>query len=297
MKTILITGASGLLGYNLINDFLKHQRFYNYKIYGTYFNNPIYSEKCIGLKLDLRNGSDVKKIIEEVKPEVIIHCAAMTDVDRCEKERDECYNTNVTSTINLCNYKPHKAKLIYISTDAVYEGKTGNYSENSETQPVNYYGRTKLEAEKIVMQLENYTILRVNIFGTSPAKKLSLAEWFIKKLRNKEKLNGFSDIYFNPILVNNLSEIIIETIERDIIGLYNVGSPNTMSKYDFGLKIAEIFNFDKDLINKSLSKDINFIAERPKNSTMNISKVREKYNTKLQTIEEGLITMKRIKIE
>ncbi len=252
-KKVLITGGSGLLGYNLIKTFSHHKT--KYKVFGIYFKNCIFPENCIGLKLDLRNSSDVKKTMEKIKPDIIIHCAALTDVDLCEKEKDECYQTNVISTKNLCDYKPKK--FIYISTDAVYPGITGNYSEDSETRPVNYYGQTKLEAEKIVSQLEDNSILRVNIFGINPTNKLSLAEWFIKKFKNGEPIKGFTDVYFNPILVNHLSDIIIETIERNITGLYNIGSPDIISKYEFGIKVAEVFKFNTNLISKSLSKEIN----------------------------------------
>ncbi|MBU0459991.1 MAG: N-acetylneuraminate synthase family protein [Nanoarchaeota archaeon] len=298
-KRVLITGVSGLLGSNIVEQFVKKR---NYELYGTYLHNKVKFKGCEVYKVDLANTNQVNNLLQETYPDIIIHCAALTNVDLCEKDKKQCYQNNVVATKNLVEgSEKNRSKIIYISTDAVYGDKEEDSKETDDINPVNYYVESKVEAEKIVRKKENSCILRTNIYGSinpniycseTQRVKYSLAEWFIKKLHNQEQITGFTDIIFNPISVINLAAVINEVIKRDISSVFNVGGPEKIDKYNFGIKIAKIFDFDKSLIKQGISNQINFFAPRPKNTTMDISKAQKTFDTKLLSVGEGLEEMK-----
>ncbi len=293
MNKILVTGSYGLLGSTLVKTLIEKRK---YEVYGLSINDSINIKGLNFTKIDLRESNSVKKVLSDIMPDVIIHCAALIDVDYCESNKGKCYNVNVNVTKYLVDFsRKNNAKFIYISTDSVYGGKEEESKEKDILNPVNYYVKTKILSEEAVRKLSDYIILRTNIYCINfQERKVGLVEWFINKLRKEEQITGFKDIVFNPILINNLSEIIIEMIEKNIKGIFNVGGSECLNKYDFGKKIAKVFNLDSNLIKLGTSNDMKFIAKRPKNTTMNIDKVKGLIDTKILNIEDGLKEMKRL---
>lgn len=270
-KTVLITGATGMLGkdvYNLFSDDLKYR---TYAI-NRQRNNIIKDEEQI--LIDLCETEKVKEILHNIQPDIIIHCAALTDVNKCEIEKEYAHSLHVDATQTLSQTCPN-AKFIYISTDSVYDGFRGNYSETDETNPQNYYAITKLQGEDMVKKYskESY-LLRTNIFGFHIPLCKSLFEWGLDSLMRSEHIWGYENVIFNPIYTKDLSKIIKELVDGKFqTGIYNIGSPNHISKYYFLELIREHLNIDsKFLSKKNIETSINDV-KRPLNTTLNIKKI------------------------
>ena len=292
MEKILITGGSGLLGGNLAK--MARERF---ETYAAYHGHPIKMKNCNTFSLDIRNQNTTHNMVNKINPELIIHTAALTNVDYCEDHQKDAWNLNVEGTRNMTKAAEDVgAKFIYISTDSIFDGKKGMYTEDDTPNPLNYYAKTKLEGEKVLAEFDlNYSILRTCIYGWNMQEKFSLAEWVIHGLQNKKKLTMFTDVFFSPILVNNLSEAIFEVCERGLEGVLNIAGSERCSKFHFGGKIAEVFSLDKSYIEPISIKDFtDFKAPRPKDVSLDVSKAKEKLRTKLLDVGEGLVWMREL---
>lgn len=295
MVKMFVTGGSGLLGSNVIK--IASEKF---DVYGSYHKNKISFRDCPCslVKIDLADNKQLK-IIKNFNPDLIIHCAAFVDVDGCEKDPERAYLQNVIATENVVKVTERiDSFLIHISTDSVFDGKKGNYSEDDKPNPINIYGKTKLEAEKIVEKSNvEHCIVRTNIYGWNKRNKFSLAEWMINRLEQKKKLKAFYDVIFTPILVNNLTYCLFEIYEKKICGLLNVSGSESCSKLEFAETIADVFNLDKSLIRKTSIDKADLIAKRGKNLSLNTKKAQSLLKTRLFNVKEGLLEMKKLKDE
>lgn len=265
-----ITGASGMLGTALIEELInKHSIFATSRNIG-YEKNGVKWE-CF----DLTNLKKLNRWLENTNPDLILHCAAMVNVDECENSEDYAKKLHVETTKIIANYLDQdKKKLIYISTDSVFDGsKKGAYIETDNVSPLNVYAKTKLLGEEPVLRMENGLVIRTNIIGWNVFKKKSFAEWALKGLIESEPLTLFSDVMFSPLNVSQLSQIINRMIDINLSGLYHCASKDYLSKYDFGIKMAEIFNFPIDNIKRINFEDMDLIASRPKNMTLSSAKL------------------------
>ena len=281
---LLITGVSGLLGNNLAYYFKD-----KYETLGLYNSHPviisgIYTEKC-----DILYADTIKKIVREFNPSIIIHCASLTNVDQCEIDKHITKKINVLSTGYLVDCVIDKdIKLIYISTDAVYDGIKGDFSENDNVNPLNYYGLSKYEGELEIAKKENSLIFRTNIFGWNIQDKKSLGEWILDELRANQNINCFKDAYFSSIYTLELARVIDIAIQKDLSGIYNCGTADSCSKYEFAIKIADCFGFNKALITPISIDDFGFKAKRGKTLTLNVNKLQRKLNYNLPSINQSI---------
>jgi dTDP-4-dehydrorhamnose reductase len=265
LMKIGITGASGMLGTALIDELIhKHSIFATSR--STGFKKKGVQWQCF----DLTNSEKLHKCLISTNPDVIIHCAAVVNVEECENNEELIKKLHVDSTKTLANYlNKNKKQLIYISTDSVFDGeKIGKYKELDDVKPLNAYAKTKLLGEMPVLLMDTGLVLRTNIIGWNVFGKNSFAEWMLKGLIESEPLNLFSDVMFTPIHVSDLSQMISRMIDLKLSGLYHCASIDSLSKYDFGIKMAEIFNFPIDNISKISIKDANFTANRPNNMAL-----------------------------
>ena len=281
---MLITGVSGLLGNNLAYYFKD-----KYEIVGLYNSRPvtidgIYTERC-----QLSHPDQIKKIISDYDPDVIIHCASLTNIDECEADKETTKKVNVLATKDIVEaVRDVDVKLIYISSDSVYEGVKGDYSEDDRIGPQNYYGLSKYEGELEVFKKENALVFRTNIFGWNIQNKKSLGEWILGELKAKQRINGFKDAYFSTIYTMELTRVIDISIKKNLTGVYNCGGLDPCSKYEFSLRIADCFGFDKTLITPISIDDSNFKAKRGKNLTLNVNKLQKTLDYKLPTINHSI---------
>lgn len=280
-KNMLITGVSGLLGNNLAYYFRD-----KYEVLGLYNSHPVtikgvYTEKC-----ELSYPDNIKKIIFEYNPLIIIHCASLTDIDECEVDKTTTKRINVLATKNIVDeVMNNDVKLIYISTDAVYDGVKGNFLEDDGINPQNCYGVTKYEGELEVLRKENSLVLRTNLFGWNIQNKNSLGEWILEEVKGKRRINCFRDAYFSTIYTMELARVIDISVKKNLSGVYNCGSSDRCSKYEFALKIVGFFGLDKALITPISIDEFDFKARRGKKLTLDVNKLENALDYKLPTVD------------
>jgi dTDP-4-dehydrorhamnose reductase len=283
---ILLTGASGLLGLNiaLALDGKEHQ------VFGVSNTPPLRWVNFKSVQTELTGAGVLEKLFEDVKPEAVIHCAAIANVDDCESKPElaEAINARLPGSIAALAAK-HSAKMIHISTDAVFDGQKGNYTELDAPNPLSVYAKTKLGGEEAVAQANaDALIARVNFYGWSMSGKRSLAEWFVSNLAAGTSVKGFSDVVFCPMMVLDLVDTLMQALTKDLKGLYHVVGPQVMSKYDFGLAIAGKFGFDTSLVSPSSVNDAGLKATRSPNLTLNTGKIAAALGHPLPGFESGL---------
>ena len=291
---ILVVGGGGQLGAKIVEQ--AKDRF---EVYATYLSRkPPLNESKI-FQIDKIDREDTMNLIQKLKPEVVIDTAALHNVDYCETHKDEAWSANVEGTRNVADAcKRHGAKIIFISTDYVFDGVEGNYLEDDATNPLNYYGATKLEAEKLVGQTcSNYAIARPSVIysyvpftqrESSSGKPLNFAMWLTQKLRNKESVRIVADQYSSPTLADNLAETLLKLVEREKTGIYHTAGRTRLSRYELAVKIAQKLNFDKSLITPITTDQLRQVAKRPKDSSLNVGKIEKDLGLRMPTIDEAL---------
>ena len=282
---LLITGSSGLLGLNLALDSTR-----SHHVMGV-DRNKLGSVPFELIKADLLAPDAVYHIISESKPDAVIHCAALADVDACEASPDLAYQMNADLPGRLADVCARRqVRLIHISTDAVFDGqKDGVYIEGDAPNPQGVYAQTKLEGERSVLQINPMAIVaRVNFYGWSLSGKRSLAEFFINNLRTGKNVNGFTDVLFCPMLVNHLSEILLAMLERRLRGMYHVVGPQAMSKYQFGVEIARKFGLRESLISPQSVDKSSLTARRSHNLWLSAHKLSTDLGVTLPSFSTGL---------
>jgi dTDP-4-dehydrorhamnose reductase len=283
---ILLTGASGLLGLNLALavDGKKHQ------VFGVANTQPFNWVGFKSLQAELTEPGVLERLFDEVQPEAVIHCAAIANVDECESKPElaESINAVLPGQIAALAAK-HSAKMLHISTDAVFDGTKGNYSETDQANPLSVYARTKLEGElSVAAAYPEALITRVNFYGWSMTGRRSLAEFFVSNLAEGKPIKGFNDVQFCPMMVLDLVNTLMESIEKDLHGLYHVVGPQVMSKFEYGQAIAKKFGFDPALITPISVKDADLKAQRSPNLTLSTRKIVAALGHELPDFDGGL---------
>lgn len=279
---ILITGVSGQVG-SQIFDISDNEN------YGTYFGTEPRGKNENMFNVDIRNREKVFEIVKKVKPDWIIHCAAATKVDLCETDKKYAFEINVNGTKNLVDAsKEIDSKFLYVSTDYVFDGNKGNYKETDKTNPINNYGATKLEAELYVKKLKDHLIMRTSHVYSHIGENFVL--WAIKRLQTGN-LECPGDMISSPTLAGELGEAILKTIDKGLLGTYHAAGNEHISRYNFAKKIAKTFDYDVSNIKPVKMKEINFIAKRPINSSLDISKI-SKGGVKFSDVDSCLRRLK-----
>jgi dTDP-4-dehydrorhamnose reductase len=288
---ILLTGASGLLGANLA---IAAQERYQ-SLISVSHNHVLNSRDQV--RADLTDKETVTELIQCFNPTWVIHCAALTDVDWCEKYPDEAWRVNVEMSHHLAvAARRVRAGIIYISTDSVFDGETGQYSEKDAPKPLNMYARSKLAGEIAVQkELEHSLIIRTNIYGWNMQDKLSLAEWILSQLEAGQHINAFCDVIFTPILVNDLCEVIFNMLEHGLSGLYHVAGADPCSKYEFAMHLTDIFGLDHRLVQPVSIASSHLQAPRPKNTSLQTTKVCRALGSLMPDVRSGLKRLKELR--
>lgn len=279
MKKVLITGINGMLGRTIYDEYSKYPN--DFIIYGI---DRTFDDKINNIVLELTNYDEGRKILSELKPDVIIHTAALIDVDFCEKNREIAYEINTKVTEFLSEFC---TKIVFISSDSVYGDRFEAFKENDEKKPLNYYAFTKSVAEDILLKKSNKAIvIRTNIYGFNQMKKgKSLFEWAYENLKKGNKIYGFTDVFFNPVYTEQLAIAIYKLVNFDYSGVINVGSSSCVSKYDFIVKLAREFKLDSSLIEPTSIDSI--LSNRPKNTCLDLTTMEREIGIQFQ-VESGL---------
>ena len=286
MEKLLIIGASGLLG-NMIYQSSKGK----YETYGTY--NSHKPKLTNTLKLDVTEKNDVSKLIRDVKPNLVIDTHALSNVDYCELHPEDAWKINVEGTKNVAeSCKVNGCKYLFVSTDYVYDGyKTTTYSEKDKPHPINYYGKTKLIAEKVIEALDMDCIIARTavLFGASDSfDKLPFPSWVVRQLKLKNKIKVVIDQYSNPTLVDSLGEFLLSLYEKDRSGVFNISGKDNISRFEFSKMLAKEFGLDEKLIEPITTTELNQPAKRPQKVALNVSKTEKASGVHALRLEEAI---------
>jgi dTDP-4-dehydrorhamnose reductase len=280
-----VTGASGLLGLNLCLHLAK-----KHEVIGVIHQDELQGVPYQVIIEDLSNGSAPQRLIERIKPDVVVHTAAMAIVDECEKQPERAMLVNgVLPGIIAAICKRRSIPMVHISTDAVFDGEKGNYTEEDRPNPLSIYANSKLEGENAVKKENPDAIIaRVNFFGWSLRGDRSLAESFYANLSVGKLMKGFTDVHFCALFVMNLVDILLKMIKEELHGMYHAVSSESLSKYDFGIAIARKFGFDEKLIEPTRVADSGLVAKRSPNLTLNVGKLTSALKEELPGQAESL---------
>jgi dTDP-4-dehydrorhamnose reductase len=291
---VLITGANGLLAQKLV-ELLYRCGTYEVLLTSrqelSVFNEETFKHRT----LDIISKREVRSVIDEFEPEVIINAAAMTNVDLCETERAQAWQSNAAGVENLVYAsKLVGAKFIQISTDYVFDGKNGPYDEYEKPNPINYYGKTKLAAENIVRSSGvPYAIVRtLFLYGAGVLSRANVALRILESLVEGQQYKVADDQFSNPTLVDDVAFGVLKILEMNCTGIFHIAGPKLMSKAEFALKVAKSFDFDKKLIVPVKTAALKQAAVRPLRSGFITLKAETTLGLKTTSIEQGLLVLK-----
>ena len=293
-RSILLTGGSGLLA---VNWFYSKNN--EYIIYLGLNERKISPQNSKVVFLDFFSEEILIKQIEAVGPSVVIHTAGLTSVEKCEKDPELAFHINVRLSSMIANVtKCLGIKLVHISTDHLFDGSASMLSEDEPTHAINVYGKTKSLAERKIEELNpDALIIRTNFYAWGTSYRKSFSDYIIECLRNEQFLSLFDDVYYTPIIADSLINTVHELLEKNEKGIFNIVSDDRVSKYDFGILIAEEFGLDKSYIKKcSLHNKLNLV-KRPFDMSLSNQKVRELLGRSLGTVKQHIAQLHKEEFE
>lgn len=284
MLNLLITGASGMLGATLVNEFRN-----TFNVFAT--GNSYYNDSQVSYKIfDLRSES-YSELIEWSNPDVIVHCAAITDGFFCENNPMDAFDINGISVQKLLNATADNVKIIYISTDAVFPAATHLATEKDFVSPENVYGKSKEIGEFFLHTSQNrkYTVIRTTIVGYNINREgNSFVEWIINSALRNQNITLFEDVIFSPITIWHLAEEIRYIIENDIDCLKLHISGSSCSKYEFGKELLISLGLDESIVTPTSINTMNNRSNRSCDQTIDSAYYQKKFNRKLPSIKETI---------
>ena len=292
-KKILVTGSNGLLGQKLIYALIKRN---DVEVIATSKGeNRILEKNGYSYQnLDITNKEEVRNILEKHHPEVVINTAAMTNVDACEKEKELCRLLNVEAVnnfIEVMESQDNKPNFIHLSTDFIFDGEKGPYTEGDSPNPISYYGQSKWDAEKLVMESKlKWSILRtIIVYGiVDNMSRSNIVLWAKEALEKGQNINVVDDQYRSPTLAEDLAEGCILTAIKGKTGIFNISGKEVMSILELVYKVADFYNLDKSLISPAKSNTLNQPAKRPPRTGFILDKAERILGYKPHSFEEGL---------
>ncbi len=292
MKTVLITGSNGLLGQKLVAQLQKDP---NYKLIATSKGvNRISSVSgFIYEELDITNSAEVANICEKYRPDVLINTAAMTNVDTCEGDKEGCWKMNVNAVeYLLAACEKHNTHLIHLSTDFVFDGEDGPYSEVDIPKPLSYYGESKYASEKVLQNSEykNWAIVRtIIVYGlVEQMSRSNIVLWAKGALEKGDPINVVDDQFRSPTLAVDLAKGCILIADKEAKGVYHLSGKDLMSILELVNRVADFFNLDKSSISAIKSIKLNQTAKRPPMTGFVLDKAIRELGYDPATFEEGL---------
>lgn len=282
---LLVTGATGLLGWALVQEALGR-----YRTWGLARHVGTVSLPCQTQSVDLVDGPATAKAIGDIKPQVVIHAAALASVDQCERNPDMATLVNVEATQNLLQaLHGQPCRFVLISTDSVFDGDRGNYAEHDPTVPLHAYARTKLQAEEAVRRARpDALIVRTVFYGWNLVARESLAEWIVNRLRDGREVPGFVDARFSPLLTTHLAQVLFELIRADISGILHVAGSESCSKFEFARHLAVLLGYPPARVVPTTIRDVYLSAPRPLNTSLSVNRATAILGRPLPGLLEGL---------
>ena len=289
--SVLITGASGALGWVLARRLARVC-----SVTCTYFSHERVPDGVRPVHMDLRDPMSIARALGVERPQVIVHAAAMTNPDECERDPAAAIAVNRLGSAVVAELACQLgSRAVYISTDLVFDGKRGGYGEEDEARPVSVYGRSKMEAERAFLKSVSRgtvpapAVIRSSlIYGWGSPASGTFFSGLYTTLKRGDGMSLFTDQMRNPVLEDDLAEAVLLAVEYDLEGIYHAGGPEAVSRLEFGRAVCEVFGFDDGLLEPIAMKDFDYIADRPLDSTLNISKLAGACGFRPRGIREGL---------
>jgi dTDP-4-dehydrorhamnose reductase len=292
MDKLMVIGGSGLFGGHLAKIAQTE-----YEVVATYMGHSVEIPGTRFISMDIRDFDKTEGQILKEKPDLIVLSAAQRNVDYCEKNQKEVWKINVEGAKNVAiASKKVQAKLIYLSTDLVFDGEKEQYLEEDEPNPINHYGKTKLEGEREVAKArDDWAVARVSVlYDWNPFDHtFNFVTWVYNSLKEKKEISLFTDQFRNATYIKNACHALTGIHKKDEKGIFHVAGKTCVNRYEIGLSMVEVFGFDENLITTSTSDDSNWIAKRPGRCCLNTQKMEMKLGIESMSIEEGLFAMKR----
>jgi len=293
-KRILIVGVNGLLGQKVM-EFLVRGSAHKVTVCSVEPAPVLPLQSVPYLQLDITSKKDVKKIVHSVEPDIIVNCAAMTNVDACETERELAWKLNAEGVEHLIEAaRKGNARIFHISTDYIFDGKSGPYDELSRPEPLSYYGKTKLASENalLVSGLDYFIARTMVLYGTGINVKPNFALWLIQNLEKSLPVRIVDDQFGNATLVDDLAHGLLGAIELEKSGIYNIAGRDILSRYEFALRLAKVFDFEPGLIVPIKTAQLRQPAPRPMKSGLITLKAEVELGYRPSTAEQGLLVLK-----
>ncbi len=290
MKTALVTGGAGLLGGYLARALSAG----GFAVHLTAHRTPVSVAGCPSIGLDLTDRRTVEAAVEDVSPAVIVHTAAITDVDHCQTHRDEAWRVNVCGTQYLSRAAASAgAFFIYVSTDHVFDGATGNYRETDRPAPANWYGLTKLVGELAASRClpeADIAIVRTSFYGPRRDGRGFFGRC-LAALGAGQGLEAADDLFSSPLPVTVLAKAMVELAGRRLAGIHHIAGADRSSRYEFALAVAKVYGLDASLVRPRPAKDLNLPGPRPRDVSLCVRQAQERLRVRLPTLVNGLEEM------
>lgn len=291
MKTVLVTGSNGLLGQKITEKVLADGGV-NLIATNRGLNKYPIKEGYVFEQMDVLNKEQVESVLAKYKPDALIHTAAMTNVDMCHDQNEACWNLNVKSTAFLASLCERlHIHFIYVSTDFVFDGLGGPYKEGDEPKPVSFYGKSKLEAERITQKMKtDWAIIRtILVYGIlKDMSRSNIVLWAKGALEKRQPINVVNDQWRMPTLAEDLAEACLSAVVRKAKGIYHISGKDMMSIADLVRKVAGFWNLDTAFITEISSENLAQEAKRPKKTGFILDKAMTDLDYKPHSFEEGL---------
>ena len=292
---ILITGSNGLLGQKIVRQLSNNSKL-NYLATSQGQNRNSACPSTNYSSLDITNAVEVSNTISKYSPDYIIHTAAITNVDYCELNTSECEKVNVTGTKNLFDAaKKNGTHFLFLSTDFVFDGKTGNYKETDKPNPLSVYAKSKLDGELILMNsnYSNWSIARtIIVFGEGEnLSRSNIVLWAKEALSRGKALNIIDDQFRAPTWADDLAWGCIQICVQKRKGIYHLSGPESMSIFDLVMRIGSFFKLDTSSVNRTDSSSLNQPAKRPPITGFDLSKSKKDLGYEPKTLEESLLLL------
>lgn len=293
MEKLVITGVNGLLGQKLLERSVSHYEVMGIDLHEAPFQTKL---KFTYRQLDLTKRRLVKQALAEFQPHYLINTAAMTDVDGCETQKEQCWKINVEAVDHIIQaVRSLGTKIIQLSTDYVFDGKTGPYVETDKPEPLGYYGKSKLASENLLIAsgVEHAIVRTMVLYGQGIQARPNFVTWLIEKLNKGESVQVVTDQISNPTLADDLAEAILRIIERRKWDLFHICGSELIDRYHFALKIAEIFDLNQQLIEPTTTAKLGQAATRPLQSGFIITKAQTELGIQMSDVTTGLKKLKK----
>jgi dTDP-4-dehydrorhamnose reductase len=283
---LVVTGGTGFLGSNVVATAKAEGR----AVIAVGHSNVPSHHDLHTVAADLTKEGAAHELIHELQPEMLINCAALANVDESEADPEKARLLNVTLPRELAiACRDAGIPFTHVSTDSVFDGKRGRYSESDAPNPINEYAKSKLEGERAVLEaMPRALVVRTNFIGLSSVPGLGLGDWIASKLEAGERIKGFTDVIISPLEARTLSELLIKMTERELSGLYHLGSSDEVSKFDLALSIAAALGLDASLIEPATVEQGGLAAPRPLHISLDSSKAAADLGQRLPTVQEAV---------